>query len=158
MMAVNMRAVFLCSQAALPHLEKSSNAHILNLSPPLSLESRWLAPHLAYTLSKYGMTLSTLGMAAEFKDRGIAVNSLWPKTTIATAAVAWLMGEGTFKNCRKPEIMADAAYAIVSTPGTDMTGRAVLDEDILRERGVEDFEAYACEPGQALLPDLYVDA
>lgn len=156
MMQINVRATFLCSRAFLPYLEKSSHAHILNLSPPISLDPKWLQNNVAYTMTKYGMSLCTIGMAAEFKDRAIAVNSLWPKTAIATAAITMLMGEKAFEHCRKPEIMADAAYALFRLPPHELTGQCLLDEDFLRTQGISDFEHYSCVPGAELVPDFYV--
>jgi len=156
MHGVNVRAVFLCSQAALPYLRKSSNAHILNLSPPISIEAKWLAPHLGYTLSKFGMSMCTLGMAAEFRNDGISVNSLWPKTVIETAALTMLMGGEGSKHARKPSIMADAAYCVLKSPPLKVTGRLLLDEEILKENGITDFAGYACHPGEPLIPDLFL--
>lgn len=156
MMAINARAVFACTRAALPHLEKSSHAHVLNLSPPISLDPRWLAGHAAYTVSKYGMSLLTIGMAAEFKRKGIGVNSLWPRTTIATAAIEVHFPEEILRRSRTPEIMADAAYAILSSDPRTLTGRLLLDEEILREHGITDFDAYAVTPGTEPFPDLFV--
>ncbi|OGQ05584.1 MAG: short chain dehydrogenase [Deltaproteobacteria bacterium RIFCSPLOWO2_12_FULL_44_12] len=157
MQDINTRATFLCSQAVLPHLKKSKNPHILNLSPPINLDPKWLKNHLAYTLSKYGMTMCTLGMAAEFKEYGIAVNSLWPKTLIATAAIDMLLGEDGKKKCRTPEIMADAAYAIITTDSRKLTGQTLIDEDFLRSRGVKNFDHYSFDPNSNLLPDLFVE-
>ncbi len=157
MQGVNVRAVFLCSQKAIPHLKKSENPHILNLSPPLSLDPKWLQNHVAYTLSKYGMSLCTIGMAAEFKKEGIAVNSLWPRTTIWTAALAMLLGEDGKKGAREPEIMADAAYEILKTPSRELTGQTLIDEDFLRTRDYADFDKYACVPGEELMTDFYVE-
>jgi citronellol/citronellal dehydrogenase len=157
MWSVNTRATFLCSQACLPWLEKSQSAHILNLSPPISLDPKWLQGHCAYTVTKYGMSLLTVGMAAEFKRRGIAVNALWPRTAIATAAIEWLMGDEGMKGSRKPSIMADAAYAIFNKKGVELTGQLLIDEDFLRTQGVKDFEDYAVVPGGRLLPDFFVD-
>ncbi len=156
MQHVNARAVFLCSQACLPHLKRSRAAHILNLSPPLSLDPKWLGAHLAYTISKYGMTLCTLGMAREFAADAIAVNSLWPRTIIDTAAVEMLIGEQGRRHARQPQIVAEAAYHILTTAGLALSGQTLLDEDFLRERGVQDFSQYACVPGEELLPDLFV--
>ncbi len=156
MHSVNARAVFLCSQKCLPHLRKADNPHILNLSPPLNLNPKWLANHLAYTTSKYGMTLATIGLAAEFQGAGIAVNSLWPRTAIATAAVEMLGGEELMKASRTTEIMADAAYAILTTPSQELTGEALVDEDFLRTKGVDDFEKYRISDGE-LLPDFFLD-
>jgi len=160
MQSVNARAVFVCCRAALPHLKNSANPHILNLSPPINLNPLWLKDHSPYTLSKYGMTLLTLGMAAEFKSRGIAVNCLWPRTAIATAAVEFVLGgRELFKNCRTPDILADAAYEILSTENCALTGQALVDEVFLKLRGVEDFKRYAYDPSGAddLLPDFFLE-
>lgn len=160
MQSINARAVFLCSRAALPHLKKSVNPHILSLSPPISLNPVWLRGHSPYTLSKYGMTLLTLGMSAEFESYGIAVNCLWPRTAIATAAVEFVLGgRELFKKCRTPDILADAAYEILTTEGRTLTGRALIDEYLLAERGVSDFSRYAYDPAHAdeLLPDFFLD-
>lgn len=160
MMGINARAVFLCTKLCLPHLERSAeagrNPHVLSLSPPVSLDPRWIRGHAAYTLSKYGMTLLTMGLAEEFRERGIAMNALWPKTMISTAAVEMLMGDEGLKQSRTPEIMADAAVAIVTTAGMALTGQALIDEDLLRARGVVDFAPYLTTPGIEPLPDLYV--
>jgi citronellol/citronellal dehydrogenase len=160
MMGINARAVFLCTRLCLPHLDKSAKAgrspHVLSLSPPVSLDARWIKGHEAYTLSKYGMTLLSMGMALDFQERGIAVNTLWPRTVISTAAVEMLMGDEGMQKSRTPEIMADAAYAIVTTEKNALTGQALLDEDILRARGVVDFSRYLSAPGVEPLPDLYV--
>ncbi len=156
MHSINARAVYLCSQAALPSLKKSTNPHILNLSPPLSLNPKWLKGHAAYTVSKYGMSLYTIGLAEELRDHGIAVNALWPRTTIWTAALSMLLGEEGKKGARTPEIMGDAAREILKTPSRELTGQTLIDEDFLRTRGSTDFEKYACVPGAELMPDLYV--
>lgn len=157
MHAVNTRGTFLCSQLCLRLLEKSQNPHILTLSPPPTLRADWFAPHLAYTLSKYGMSLCTLGLAAELAPRGIAVNSLWPKTMIATAAVENLLGgPAALGRCRQPAIVADAAHAILTRPSRELTGRFCIDEDVLRERGVEDFSGYAVDPALDPAPDIFV--
>ena len=156
---INSRAVFVCSQAALPYLIKSEGGgHILNLSPPLNMDEKWLKPYAVYTLSKYGMTILTLGMAGEFKRYGIAVNSLWPRTTIATAALTEVGDNSLNSKSRKPEIMADAAREIFVTPDLLLTGQTLLDEDLLRKRGVEDFVPYAFDPENAdnLFPDLFL--
>lgn len=158
MQDINTRAVFSCSQAALPYLKKSACPHILNLSPPISLERKWLQDNLAYTISKYGMTLCTIGMSAEFERYRIAVNSLWPRTTIATTAIERLMGEAGMKQSRKPEIMADAAHVILCTTDRKFTGQVLIDEDVLRDSGVTDFDLYAYAPGEELLPDFYIDS
>ncbi len=155
---VNVRATFACSQACLPHLMKAENPHILVLSPPLKLAPRWFAPHLAYTLSKYGMSMCVLGMAEEFREAGVAVNALWPRTTIATAAVHNLMGgEEMVRRSRKPEIVADAAHVILTQPSRQCTGQFFVDEDVLRQVGVTDFTRYAVDPSVGeLMPDLFV--
>nr|WP_100547913.1 MULTISPECIES: NAD(P)-dependent oxidoreductase [unclassified Pseudomonas] len=159
MYQINTRAVMVCSQAALPYLKKSAGGHILNLSPPLNLDAKWFAQHGPYTVTKYGMSMLTLGMSEEFKKYGISVNSLWPKTMIATAAIEFELGSrDAFKRARTPAIMADAAHAILSSEGRSLTGRLLIDEDILRERGVSDFEQYRFDPaGGSLVPDLFVE-
>ncbi len=156
MWSVNARATFACSQACIPHLRKSSNPHILTLSPPLNLDPRWFKDHVAYTISKYGMSLCVLGMAEEFKKEGIAVNALWPRTVIATAALAMLGGMTPTENCRQPEIVADAAHVILTRDSRCCTGSFYIDEDVLREAGVTDFEPYAVRPGSPLYPDLFL--
>lgn len=153
---INVRGTFFCSQACLPHLFKSANPHILTLSPPLNLDQKWFSGHVAYTMAKYGMSMCTLGMAAEFKVQAVAVNSLWPRTTIATAAVEVFFPQA-LAGSRKPAIMADAAYAIVMRDSRSVTGNFFIDEDVLREEGITDFEPYAVTPGAALYPDLFVD-
>jgi citronellol/citronellal dehydrogenase len=155
MQQVNARGTYLCSQACLPELLKSDNPHILTLAPPPSLDPKWWAPHTGYTLAKMGMSFVTLGLAAEFGPQGVAVNALWPRTIIATDALNMIPGIDV-RRCRKPEIVADAAHAILTTPSRELTGRFVIDEEILRERGIADFEHYAVEPGQSLLPDLFL--
>jgi citronellol/citronellal dehydrogenase len=158
MHAVNVRAAFACSQAALPHLARAANPHILTLSPPLSLKPRWFKDHLAYSLSKYGMSLTVLGMAEEFRSAGVAVNALWPRFGIATAATAMIGGGPDFwKRCRRPEIMADAAYAILLRQSRTCTGNFFLDDEVLAEEGTTDLERYAVEPGQELFRDFFVD-
>lgn len=154
---VNVRGTFLVTKHCLPHLRKSSNPHILTLSPPIGLKPEWLGPHIAYTMSKYNMSLMTLGWAAEFKGIGIAANSLWPVTTIATAAVKNLLGGDMLMNVsRKPEIVADAAYAILSKPAAACTGNLFLDEDVLKAAGITDFSVYNFIPGSRLQKDLFV--
>lgn len=156
--SINNRAVLLCAQTALPYLKKSDHAHILNLSPPLNLKPEWMKPYTPYTSTKYGMTLLTLGMAEEFRTYGIAVNSLWPRTIIATAAVQFEVGEEYIKRSRKPSIMADAAYQMLCTSGLELTGETKLDEEILRSAGQTDFSQYEHVPGcPDLMMDLYVD-
>ncbi|HZX18708.1 MAG TPA: NAD(P)-dependent oxidoreductase [Pseudomonas sp.] len=159
MFQINTRAVMVCSQAALPFLKQSSNGHILNLSPPLNMDSKWFAQHGPYTVTKYGMSMLTMGMSEEFKKYGISVNSLWPKTMIATAAIEFELGSrDAFKRARIPAIMADAAHAILSSQGRSITGRLLIDEEILREQGVSEFEHYRFDPqGGALIADLFVD-
>lgn len=154
MHSVNVRATFLLSRACIPHMKKGG--HILNLSPPLRIDSKWLAPHLAYTISKFGMSMCTVGMADEFRGDGIAVNSLWPKTIIYTAAVERLMGEQAEKNCRKASIMADAAAWIVKQNPREITGNLFLDEEVLSRAGIKDLSSYNCTSDADLLPDLYV--
>lgn len=154
---VNVRGTFLCVQACFPYLTESANPHILNIAPPLNLDAKWFAPHLAYTLSKFGMSLCTLGMAEAFKEKEIAVNSLWPRTAIATAAVMNLLGgESAIQGCRRPEIVADAAYLILTKSSRECTGNFFLDEALLRSAGIVDFDRYAVSPGTPLIPDLFV--
>lgn len=157
MMGINGRGTFLCSQACLPHLKKSANPHIVVMSPPIALEPHWVGPHLAYTMSKYAMSLCVLGLAEEFAGDGIAVNALWPKTAIATAALAMLGGAVRPENCRTPAIVADAAHALLTRPSRQTTGRFLTDEDILGEEGITDFASYAVAPGQKLFPDLFLN-
>jgi citronellol/citronellal dehydrogenase len=154
---VNARGTFACSQACIPHLARSGNPHILNLSPPLSLNPRWFAPHVAYTMAKYGMSMCVLGMSEELKDRGIAVNALWPRTVIATAALNLLGGDELAKHGRTPEIVADAAVAILRREARACTGNFFIDEDVLRAEGISDFRKYAVSPGEELAPDLFLD-
>jgi len=154
---INTRGTYACSQACIPHLRRTINPHILNLSPPLSMKVQWFAPHVAYTMAKYGMSMCVLGMAEEFKSEGIAVNALWPRTAIATAAVRNLLGgDESLRGCRTPDIMADAAYAILTRPSRECTGNFFVDEDLLRADGVTDFERYAVAPGHELFPDFFV--
>ncbi len=154
---VNVRGTFACSQACLPYLLKASNPHILNIAPPLNIEARWFAPHAAYTMAKYGMSLCVLGMAEEFRSQGVAVNALWPRTIIATAAVMNLLGgQEAMRRARKPEIMADAAYAILTRPSRQCTGNFFIDEEVLRSAGVNDFRPYAMDPRAELTPDLFL--
>ena len=156
MFGVNVRGTFASSQAAIPYLLESDNPHILNLSPPLSMEARWFKNHTAYTMSKFGMSMCVLGMSAEFADRGLAVNALWPKTVIATAAIEMLGGMVKPENCRKPEVVADAAHAILTRDSSECTGNFFIDEEVLKEDGVSDFDQYAVEPGQPLIPDFFL--
>jgi len=156
MQQVNVRGSFACAQACLPHLQRASNPHILTLAPPPNLDERWWAPHVGYTLAKMGMSFLTLGLAGELRAQGIAVNALWPRTVIATDALKMIPGVQP-QHCRTPDIVADAAHAILTSPAKSFTGRFVIDEELLRERGETDFEQYAVEPGQPLLPDLFLD-
>ena len=160
MHGINTRGTFACSQACIPHLANASNPHILNISPPLNMEAKWFAPHVAYTMAKYGMSLCVLGMAEELKPKHIAVNALWPKTVIATAAVQNLLGgDATVAGSRKPDIMADAAYAILTRKSSEFTGNFCVDEEVLRSAGVTDFSRYAMTPGMKdsdLLPDYFL--
>ena len=157
MFGVNVRGTFLCSQACLPHLLKADNPHILNLAPPLAMDPKWFRDHLAYTMAKYGMSMCTLGMAEEFRDRGVAVNSLWPRTTIATAAIAVNFPPEILKASRKPDIMAEAACAIFKRDSRSASGHFYIDEAVLREEGITDFEAYAVTPGTKPYTDLFLD-
>lgn len=157
MHGVNARGTFLCTQACYPHLKRAANPHVLTLSPPLNLEPRWFGPHVAYSLAKYGMSLCALGHAAEFKPDGIAVNTLWPRTAIATAAVQNLLGgDEVMKRSRKPEIMADAAHVILTKPSREFTGNFCVDDEVLLAAGVADLGIYSCVPGSELLPDFFV--
>ncbi|MBB3227764.1 citronellol/citronellal dehydrogenase [Luteibacter sp. Sphag1AF] len=155
MQQVNTRGTFVTTQACLPYLKKSANPHVLMLSPPPSLNPEWFAPHTAYTIAKFGMSLCVLGMSPEFAPMGIAVNALWPRTVIATAAIAMIDGVRA-ENCRKPDIVADAAHAVLTRDSRSFTGNFVIDEEILRENGVSNFDAYAVAPGQPLMPDLFL--
>lgn len=154
---VNMRATFLTSQACIPHLKQAANPHILTLSPPLSLDPKWFAPHVAYSISKYGMSLCMLGMAREFAAEGIACNSLWPRTTIATAAIENNFPEAILRASRQPAIVADAAHAILLRDSKTCSGHFFIDEEVLRDEGVTDFERYAVTPGTALYNDLFLE-
>jgi citronellol/citronellal dehydrogenase len=157
MNAVNARATFACSQACLPFLLKADNPHILNLSPPMAMTAHWFKDHLAYTMSKYGMSMCTLGMAAEFESSGVAVNSLWPQTTIATAAVEHNFPKEIYLASRTPAIMADAAYAVLTKDSKAATGQFFIDEAVLESEGVTDFSKYAIRPGTPLFTDLFLD-
>ncbi len=156
MWQVNMRATFLASQACIPYLRKSANPHILTLSPPLNMDAKWFAPHLAYSISKYGMSLCALGMAREFADDGIAVNCLWPRTTIATAAIEFNFSRQMLESSRKPAIVADAAHCILTRDSRTCTGNFFIDEEVLRDAGVADLAQYAVTPGAPLYDDLFV--
>ena len=154
---INTRGTFLCSKLCIPHLKKAANPHVLNLSPPLNMEERWFAPHVAYTMAKFGMSMCVLGMAGEFKHAGIAFNALWPRTTIATAAINNLLGGGQMmKASRKPEIMADAAYVIFNRPSRECTGNFFIDDKVLESTGKTDLSEYAVDPSQKLMPDFFV--
>jgi len=159
MQDINTRGTFVVSKACIPHLKRADNPHVLTLSPPLLLDPKWLKGHVGYTIAKYGMSLCTLGMAAEFADDGIAFNSLWPRTIIATAAVQNLLGgDEAMRRSRKPEIVADAAYAIVTRPSRACTGNLFLAEDVLAEEGVTDLAAYSYDGADGeLIADLFVD-
>jgi citronellol/citronellal dehydrogenase len=157
MHTINTRGTFMLSQKCLPHLLKAENPHILNLSPPLNMEEKWFAPHVAYTMAKYGMSMCVLGMAGEFRDQGVAVNALWPKTTIATAAVNNLLGgEELMRRSRTPDIMGDAAFEILRKPSTASTGQFFIDEEVLREAGVADFAKYRVDDSVDLMPDYFL--
>jgi citronellol/citronellal dehydrogenase len=154
---INTRGTFACSQACLPHLRRATNPHILNISPPLNMEERWFAPHVAYTMAKFGMSLCVLGMAGELRSAGIAVNALWPRTTIATSAVQNLLGgDAVVRGSRKPAIMGDAAYAILTKPSRELTGKFLIDDEVLAAEGKTDLTEYAVDPTAKLLPDFFV--
>ena len=162
MHGINTRGTFACSQACIPYLAKAENPHILNISPPLAsiTQAKWFAPHVAYTMAKFGMSLCVLGMAEELKSQKIAVNALWPKTVIATAAVQNLLGgDATMSGSRKPDIMADAAHIVLTKKSTEFTGNFAVDEDVLRKSGVKDFSHYSMTPGmkeEDLIPDYFL--
>ena len=161
MLGVDVRGTFLCSQKCLPHLKTSAaagrNPHILTLSPPLNLDPKWFRDHVAYTIAKYGMTMCVIGMAEEFRADGIAVNALWPRSVIATAAIAMIPGAAEqTSRMRKPEIVADAAHALLSRDARATTGQCYIDEELLAEAGITDLARYAMKPGTELLPDLFL--
>ena len=158
MHSVNTRGTFLCSKIAIPHLAKAENPHILNLSPPLNMDARWFKNHVAYTMAKFGMSMCVLGMSAELAEQGIAVNALWPRTAIATAAVRNLLGgEEMIRRSRKPEIMGDAAAVILKRPSRECSGNFYIDDDVLKEEGVTDFESYSVTPGtKEFMMDFFV--
>lgn len=160
MMDINARGAFLCTQACLPHLKKASNPHVLSLAPPSAVEARWLAAHGAYTLSKMAMSLWVLGMAEEFRDDGVAFNALWPRTAIDTEAIRFIMGEDARRRCRTPEIVADAAHAILTRDSRSFSGNFCIDEEVLRSIGIQDFSRYRHEGvrEEDLLPDLFLPA
>ncbi len=157
MWSVNARGTFLCSKICLPHLENADNPHILNLSPPLSMKPKWFQNNCAYTMAKYGMSMCVLGMAAEFRSQGIAVNALWPRTAIETAAIVMLGGLVKPENCRTPQIVADAAHEILTRDSRDCTGNFFIDDEVLADAGVTDFDAYKVDPDGKLFEDLFLD-
>jgi citronellol/citronellal dehydrogenase len=157
MQQVNARGTFLVSKTCLPWLRKSENPHILALAPPLNMVEKWFAPQVAYSMAKYGMSMCVLGMAGEFREDGIAVNALWPRTTIATAAVNMLGGDELMQHSRKPEIMADAAYIILSRPSREFSGNFCIDDAVLEDEGVTDLSDYAVNPDVPLAPDFFVE-
>jgi len=155
---INTRGTFLVSKTCIPHLLESPNPHILNLSAPLDMQEKWFAPHVAYTMAKFGMSMCVLGMAGEFREQGIAVNALWPRTTIATAAVQNLLGgDEISKRSRKPEIMGDAAHVILTRPSREFTGNFCIDDEVLESAGVTDLSGYAVDPSLELMPDFFVE-
>lgn len=157
MFSVNVRGTFLCTKLCMPHLERGSNPHVLVMSPPLNMDPRWFSNHVAYTMSKYGMSMCVLGWAREFKDKGIGVNALWPRTAIDTAAVRNLLGgEATVRHARKPEIVADAAHCILTSPSRECTGNFFIDDEVLMAHGVTDFSSYAVFPGEKLVLDFFL--
>lgn len=157
MMAINTRGTFLVSKTCIPHLKKADNPHIMMMSPPLDMKTRWFAPSTAYTIAKYGMSMCVLGLAGELKRDGIAVNALWPRTTIATAAIGNLLGgETMMRASRKPQIVADAAHAILTKPSRDFTGQFCIDDKILYAEGMRDFDQYRVDPSVTLMPDFFV--
>ena len=154
---INTRGAFVCSQACVPYLKQAANPHVLNLSPPLNMEARWFAPHVAYTMAKFGMSMCVLGMAEEFRKDGIAFNALWPRTAIATAAVKNLLGgDAAMKGSRSPAIMADAAHAIFARPSRSCTGNFFVDDEVLAAEGVTDLAKYAMVPDARLIPDFFI--
>jgi len=158
MQDINTRGTYVVSQACIPHLKRAENPHILTLSPPLNLAQHWFQNHVAYTIAKYGMSMCTLGMSAEFASDGIAVNSLWPRTIIATAAVQNLLGgDAAMQQSRKPEILADAAYEIVNRPSREVTGNFFIDDEVLAATGIADLSGYAYVPDAALQRDIFLD-
>jgi citronellol/citronellal dehydrogenase len=158
MHGINTRGTFLCSKLCIPHLKKAQNPHVLNLSPPLNMETRWFAPHVAYTMAKFGMSMCVLGMAGEFKGK-IAFNALWPRTTIATSAIKNLLGgEAAMKGSRKPEIMGDAAHIIFNRDAKECTGNFFIDDEVMASAGKTDLSEYSVVPGSQLLPDFFVGA
>jgi len=154
---INARGTFVVSKWAIPYLQKSANPHILMISPPLDMQEKWFAPHTAYSMAKFGMSLVVLGLAGELRPKGIAVNALWPRTVIATAAIQNLLGgDERMRQARKPDIMADAAYAIFNSPASELSGRFLIDDTFLAERGVADFDRYRVDPTQPLARDFFL--
>jgi len=154
---INARGTYLTSKACIPHLKRSANPHVLMLSPPLDMSPRWFAPHVAYTMAKFGMSMCVLGMAEEFRGDGIAFNALWPRTGIATAAIRFaLAGDEGMRRCRTPEIMADAAYAVFNKPSRSFTGNFLIDDTFLYGEGERDFDKYRVDPNEPLMPDFFV--
>jgi len=154
---INARGTYLTSKACIPHLRAAANPHVLNLSPPLDMSPRWFGPHVAYTMAKFGMSMCVLGMAAEFKEDGVAFNALWPRTGIATAAIRnALAGDEGMRRCRTPQIMADAAYAVFNKPAREFSGHFLIDDTFLYAEGVRDFDKYRVDPSQPLMPDFFV--
>lgn len=153
---VNTRGTYLVSQKCIPHLKRAANPHILNLAPPLDMQPKWFAPHVAYTMAKFGMSMCVLGMAQEFADDGIAINALWPRTGIATAAIELIGGDAAVRASRKPEIVADAAHIILTRDAGEFTGQFCIDDTLLYEHGVTDFQHYAVDPATPLWPDFFV--
>ncbi len=154
---INARGSFVVSKWAIPHLAKAANPHILMISPPLDMKEKWFAPHTAYSMAKFGMSLVVLGLAGELRSQGIAVNALWPRTIIATAAIRNLLGgDARMRQARKPDIMADAAYAVFSSSSRELTGRFLIDDNFLAERGVSDFDRYRVDPAEPLAQDFFL--
>ncbi|NIV17466.1 MAG: SDR family NAD(P)-dependent oxidoreductase [Woeseiaceae bacterium] len=155
---INTRGTFLVSKTCLPYLLEANNPHILNLAPPLNMVEKWFRNHVAYTMAKYGMSMCVLGMAGEFRKQGVAVNALWPRTAIATAAIKNLLGgDEMIRRSRKPEIMADAAHFILTQPSREFTGNFCIDDEIMERAGVTDLSPYAVDPSQDLMPDFFVE-
>lgn len=155
---VNTRGTFLVSKTCIPYLKKAENPHVLNLSPPLNMDAKWFAPHVAYTMAKFGMSLCVLGMAEEYKKAGIAFNALWPRTAIATAAVKNILGgDAAIRGSRKPEIMADAAHAILTRSARECTGNFFVDDEVMASVGITDLKSYAVDPEATLIPDFFVE-
>ncbi|HTX51749.1 MAG TPA: NAD(P)-dependent oxidoreductase [Caulobacteraceae bacterium] len=156
---INTRGTFVTSKACIPHLKRASNPHVLMLSPPLDMSPRWFGPHVAYTMAKFGMSMCVLGMAEEFKADGIAFNALWPRTGIATAAIEFALGgEDAMRQCRTPDIMADAAHGVFLKPAREFSGNFLIDDSFLYGEGVRDFEIYRVDTTRPLMPDFFVPA